>query len=96
MRRVSITTEYGVFEYIYNGKEVKDSEALHYLLCENDPGDNYTVQFQNHIYVWSMCNCENEACNHTLNGEMCMNKTPGTSITMLGNVCPTCAINYNA
>lgn len=25
---------------------LSDSGALHYFLCENDPGDNYTVEFK--------------------------------------------------
>lgn len=30
----------------FNSKEMRDSEALHQLLCFNDPGDNYTVEFK--------------------------------------------------
>lgn len=47
LRRIIIRASHGgvLLENYYNGDVVKDSQALHYALCEIDPGDNYTVQF---------------------------------------------------
>jgi hypothetical protein len=30
-----------------NKESVTDSQVLHFFLCDNDPGDNYTVEFKN-------------------------------------------------
>lgn len=31
----------------FNSEKHRDSEALHILLCECQPGDTYTVEFKN-------------------------------------------------
>lgn len=78
----------------FNSKEKRDSEALHELLCFNDPGDNYTVKFENKKTTVP-CNCENSLCSHT---DMCPNKVEeGTNlIHFLGETCPACYESYPA
>ena len=41
------TSRMEVIKQEFNSAETKDSEALHYLLCANNPGENYTVSFDN-------------------------------------------------
>lgn len=31
----------------FDSTEMRDSHALHLLLCEYSPGDNYTIEFKN-------------------------------------------------
>lgn len=35
------------YEMYFTSTEMKDSEALHQMLVEHDPGDTYTVTFEN-------------------------------------------------
>ena len=32
--------------FLFNSKEMLDSEAFKYAICETDPGDNYTATFE--------------------------------------------------
>lgn len=42
-----IQSAYGNWHLEFNSTEKKDSEALHELLTQCDPGDEYTVYFAN-------------------------------------------------
>ncbi len=46
-RQLTIQDEHSKSVFYYDGKNVKDSEALHYMLCEVDPGEDYKVSFSN-------------------------------------------------
>lgn len=35
------------FTHTFDSEKVKDSEALHTLLCEVDPGETYSIRFFN-------------------------------------------------
>jgi len=45
----------------FDSNKLKDSEALHQLLCEIHPGDNYSVVFKN---IERLCTCESGNCYH--------------------------------
>ncbi len=49
MRKLIINSNqlFAPFELSFDPTEYKDSEALHHALCEIDPGDEYTIQFEN-------------------------------------------------
>lgn len=47
MRAIVITGKVETFETRFDAATVKDSEALHNLLCYVNPGDDYTVAFYN-------------------------------------------------
>lgn len=44
-RVIVIQSEYGNWHMQFDSNSKKDSEALHELLCEVDPGDEYTIYF---------------------------------------------------
>lgn len=48
-RRITITNSITneKWEMPFFSDEMKDSEALHYMLCMTDPGDDYTIHFWN-------------------------------------------------
>ncbi len=35
------------YEFKFNWPEMKDSEAFKHMICDSNPGDNYTVVFKN-------------------------------------------------
>ena len=46
LRRMRIIRgETVLFEGFFNNETVTDSEMLHKILCEIDPGDEYTIMF---------------------------------------------------
>lgn len=51
IRVVTITvaenSEWVDYIYTYDPEETKDTEALKNLLCEVDPGEEYTISFKN-------------------------------------------------
>lgn len=56
--------------YTYDSKVMKDSEALHQVLCQNDPGDDYTIEFRR-VVTSKLCEhglesgyCANSKCPH--------------------------------
>jgi len=47
VRIVEIIINNQQFTFMYKSSEMRDSEALHRLLCEVDPGDDYSARFYN-------------------------------------------------
>jgi hypothetical protein len=84
---------YNCMNYSFNSEIMNDSKALHHVLCQIDPGNKYTVEFDN-IPVRYECGCESSKCEHTRKNEMCKSTEKGVHIVLIGNVCSSCANNY--
>lgn len=52
VRWIILTDNLGIKSvWDFDSTKEKDSEALHRILCQIDPGDEYTVQFTNKVSI---------------------------------------------
>ncbi len=82
----------------FDSERMKDSEALHYVLCMNSPSEDYSVSFRNLLVSRETitCQCENSQCGHTKENQMCGKIADDSErrIVFLGNVCEDCFSKY--